>query len=491
MNKNLVSKIDSKITLEYILNAKESIIFERKWIFKPNWDIDLKPTKVAETIIWMLNADWWTFVLWVRDWEIEDLNKLDNIKLNDYKQVVLDYISPACNIEIEDFFVDGKLILIYHIDPDRERVFFRKDNEEVFLRNWDENRKLDRNWVRKLEYDKSIRKFEEEKRWDFIESDFRKSIIEYYKTKINYQKDYNELLVNRNLAVKDNGNYIYKNSAILLFAEDPEKYIASSSVRYIRYSWNKLETWGNFNIIKDEMFYWWIPILIEILKRFLKNVFRDYYYLDISSWKFVKISEYPEEAWLEWIVNALTHRSYNLQWNVTYIKHFDDRLEISNPWPLPASVTVENIRETRFSRNKRIARVLIEMWYVRELNEWVNRIYDSMKKALLAEPIYINKNDTVTLILKNNISKNEDTISEKTMKNIEKIFTEINETQKDIVSILIINKKLNLNELAKKVKISPRTLRWYLKSLIEKEIIVKISYKDKKRDINALYQIKK
>jgi ATP-dependent DNA helicase RecG len=36
-------------------------------------------------------------------------------------------------------------------------------------------------------------------------------------------------------------------------------------------------------------------------------------------------------------------------------------LEISNSGPLPSMVTVENIKETRFSRNPRIARVLNEM----------------------------------------------------------------------------------------------------------------------------------
>jgi hypothetical protein len=53
-----------------------------------------------------------------------------------------------------------------------------------------------------LEYDKTIRKFEEEDRIDFLEEDLRWSLIEYYRNKINYDGDARDLLVNRNLATK-------------------------------------------------------------------------------------------------------------------------------------------------------------------------------------------------------------------------------------------------------------------------------------------------
>lgn len=489
MTKQILSNIDTKLTLEYILNTKESVIFERKWVFKPNWDIGFTPSKVADVIIGMLNAEWWVLVLWVNNWVIEDLNNLWNIKLNDYKQVIHDMVVPPCFIQIEEVNIDWKLIFFYHVESDKERVFARKDNEKVFFRNWDETKELDRDWVRKLEYDKSIRKFEDEKREDFEEVDFRKSVLDFYKKKINFEWDYNDLLVYRNLAVKEQWKYIYKNSAILLFSENPENSIPSASVRYIRYDWNKQTTGTNLNVVKDERFEWCLPRIIELVKRFLNNVFRDYYYLDLESWKFVKIPEYPEDAWLEWIVNALTHRSYNLQWNVIYIKHFDDRLEISNSWPLPSIVTVENIKETRFSRNPRIARVLSEMWYVRELNEWVNRIYDSMKESLLSEPEYIDKNDMVTLILKNNISKNDDTISEKTMKEVEKIFITLNDSQKQILNYLIINKKCTVWDISKWVSLSEKMVRYYLNQFTEDWILTRDS--DKIRDKNAIYKLKK
>lgn len=489
MNNKILSKYDTKLTLDYILNTKESVIFERKWIFKPDWNIWFTPNKVANEIIWMLNADWWVLIIWINNWEIQNLSDLDNVKFNNYKQVLYEFITPPAIVDIEEINIDWKLILIYHIPSDRERIFCRKDNEDVYFRNWDETIKLNREEVDNLKYNKFIRKFEEEKREDFEKEDFRFKELDYYKSKINFDWTYEELLFYRNLATKRDWIYIYNNACILLFAENPEKYISSSSVRYIRHAWTKLEAWKNFNVVKDERFEWPIPRLIELVKRFLSSVFRDYYYLDLETWKFNKIPEYPEEAWLEWIVNALTHRSYNLQWNVIYIKHFDDRLEISNSWPLPWWVTIENIKERRFSRNPRIARVLYEMWHVRELNEWVKRIYESMKKSLLAEPEYKDKDDIVTLILKNNVSKDEDTISEKTMKKIENIFDKLNYSQKQVLNFLIINKKATIEEIENRVKISTQMIRQYLNHLIFNEIIIRNS--EKLRDKNAIYKLKK
>jgi ATP-dependent DNA helicase RecG len=82
---------------------------------------------------------------------------------------------------------------------------------------------------------------------------------------------------------------------------------------------------------------------------------------------------------------------------------FDDRLEIESPGRLPGMVTVENIKETRYSRNPRIARVLTEFGWVRELNEGVKRIYADMEKFFLDDPEYSEPGSSVRLVLRNNI----------------------------------------------------------------------------------------
>ena len=62
-----------------------------------------------------------------------------------------------------------------------------------------------------------------------------------------------------------------------------------------------------------------------------------------------------------------------------------------------------NIRETRYSRNPRIARALTEIGWVRELGEGVKRIYREMETAYLPLPVYEDSGQAVLLTLLNNI----------------------------------------------------------------------------------------
>lgn len=53
-------------------------------------------------------------------------------------------------------------------------------------------------------------------------------------------------------------------------------------------------------------------------------------------------------------------------------------MEIFSPGKLPNIVTLDNMKYTRYARNPKIARVLSDFGYVRELNEGVKRIYNTL-----------------------------------------------------------------------------------------------------------------
>lgn len=484
MNKK-ISKINDKIDLNFLINKKEDIYFERKWVFNMKWELNIISSKILNSIIWMLNAEWWILVLWVNNWKIEDLRNLNNVKFNDFKYITFE-IQPPCSVVVEELDIDWKIILIYHIPLERERVFCKKDNEDKYLRVWDETRKLNREQEKKLEYDRHIRRFEDELVNDFEEDDLDKETINNFLLKLKAdKKDFKKILKARWLVKEVDWKLYYKNSAILLFSENPSKYIPNASVRYIRYSWIKMKSWKDFNVIKDERFEYNIPTIIEKIKLFLKWTFKDYYHFDIETWRFIKVPEYPEEAWLEWIVNALTHRSYNIQWNSVYINHFDDRIEVFNSWPLPSIVTVQNIKYERYARNPFIARTLYDFWYVREQNEWAKRIYKAMEELLLPEPLYEIRNDNVILTLRNKVSWSDEIISEDTMKRIEKNFEFMKKVERNILSIVIIEKKINLERLSNLVWLQIRSIRRYLNKFIELWIIEKVKEKE------IIFKIKK
>lgn len=160
--------------------------------------------------------------------------------------------------------------------------------------------------------------------------------------------------------------------------------------------------------------------------------------------------EYPEFAWVEAIVNALTHRNYSIRGDYIKVIMFDDRLEINSPGSLPNIVTIENIINKSYSRNPRIARILSEFGWVKEMNEGVKRIYSEMEKFFLNAPIYSEPNNSVLLILENNILNRSVRISESMRKLIgSDLFDNLSKLEKEIVHYSFIKKKVTVKEISK------------------------------------------
>ncbi|MGB0743725.1 MAG: ATP-binding protein [Opitutales bacterium] len=482
-----LSRYNSAITEEGLRTKPESQYSERK-------GRETKPSKIANELIGMLNAGGGILAYGIADdGTVEDLQKGSllpdtPLDLDRYRKLVHEFIKPPANIELEEIYLEsGELIFLYHVDQDYERLFARADNEDVYLRVAADNKgPLNREEVKKLEYNKAIRSFEDEPREDFDPADLNRETCRAYRKAMRFAGSFEELVVKRNLALRKDGGIVFKNAAILLFANDPSQYIANAYLRYVRYRGTEQRSGRDFNVIKDERFEASIPVLIERLEAYMQAALRDYYFLNMETGRFERVPEFPKEAWIEGIVNALCHRSYNLQGNSIYIKHFDDRLEISNSGPLPAQVTVKNIGQERYARNPRIARVLSDLGYVRELNEGVPRIFNAMREFMLAEPEYRDIENTVTLILRNKVTEHKETIYGETLERIETHWPTLNDSQRRIIQLLLEHQEMNIADFEKHMPLSGQTIRLNLKYLIQLEITERLS--DKIRDPNALYR---
>lgn len=476
-----ISRFDSSINIELLTKTPENLYLERK-------GLDKKATEIADEIVGMLNSDGGILAYGITDdGTVQDILTLNPKNLEKYRKLHQTFIEPAPPVRVEEVQIDGKRILLFHVREDNENIYARKDSHNVFKRVGDSNfGPLSIEETDNLRYDKNLRHYEDQICDDFDATDLDTDLIAKYKEQINFAGTDAELLLYRNLAKKDKSGAIhYCNSTVLLFARDPDKYVPSSYVRYTRYSGNTLESGARFNVLKDVKFYGNIPTVIIKTRDFLRAAFSDFYSFNLDQATFAKLPEYPEDAWLEGIVNAVFHRSYNLQGNCTTIKHFDDHIEISNSGPLPSQVNVENIKEQRFSRNPRIGRVLYEMGYVRELNEGVKRIYSSMMESELSDPIYTDKDSIVTLRLENPIYSNEKHLSATLLDGIMEKLGSYNPTKKQIISFLFRKGHGTITEISNFCQIGERAIRNNLDSLIEEGIVVRHS--NKQRDKNAQY----
>ncbi|MBI4551628.1 MAG: putative DNA binding domain-containing protein [Candidatus Latescibacteria bacterium] len=115
---------------------------------------------------------------------------------------------------------------------------------------------------------------------------------------------------------------------------------------------------------------------------------------------------YPDYALQEAITNAVIHRDYAVQ-NDIQVRLFDDRVEVESPGRLAGHVTLAAIRHERFARNPIILRTLNRFPQAPNLDigDGVKRLFDAMRQAGLADPVYEAPADrsAVRLILYNHL----------------------------------------------------------------------------------------
>lgn len=292
-------------------------------------------------------------------------------------------------------------LLLLHIEPSIDKVHKTEANE-VFLRVGDETKKLSYDQRIDIEYDKGSRLYEEQIADGCTMDDLDIEVVQKYKKKLQFKGDHKELLFARDFLKRDKNKLNVTIAGALLFAKYPTQFVPSAKLRFYRYDGLKAKVGTSINISKQKEFEAPLPILIEQARYFIDSQLREFMTLDMETGKFTSIPEYPPFAWQEGIINAITHRAYNIHGDDIKVFMFDDRLEIHSPGKLPNLVSVDNIRYTRYSRNPKIARGLSNLEWVRELNEGVKRIYIDMEKFFLDPPVYKEKHNSVILTLKNN-----------------------------------------------------------------------------------------
>jgi ATP-dependent DNA helicase RecG len=110
---------------------------------------------------------------------------------------------------------------------------------------------------------------------------------------------------------------------------------------------------------------------------------------------------YPNETLHEIITNAALHRDYSIADDV-HIRIFNNRIEVQSPGKLPGHVTVENILNERFARNGSVVRILNKFANApnKDVGEGLNTAFEAMHQLGLKEPIIVEKDNSVLVIVK-------------------------------------------------------------------------------------------
>lgn len=365
-------------TTEILRTRREDQWFDRK-------SFRIKDYDLAADMIGFANADGGRIVVGIHSGEVEGIDSnIDH--LNTLLQAAINFTTPP--VRYADAYVDctnknGLQDRVLLLDIEASERIHRNKRNECYLRVGDENRKLSPTEERELAFDKGEAVFDGTVVPDLGQSDLDMEAVREYVRRVGGTSA-DRTLHSRGLYLNSEYKKGVTQAGWLLFGDIPPIWCY---VRYLRYDGAVAETGVRSNLLKDVRMEGTIPQLIEQAKALMTEEVK---VIRLgSNGRFQTLPSLPEFAWLEAIVNAVTHRSYSQQGDGIRVKQFTDRLEVESPGRLPELVRVQNIRKSRFSRNPHIARVLAEMTdYVREMNEGVARMFQEMEQVGLREPVY-------------------------------------------------------------------------------------------------------
>lgn len=467
-----LSKINSRINLEYLTKEKENLYFDRK-----RGKISLQD--LANEIASFANSNGGLIAVGITDeGKIEGFNVYGKEKLNECQKVVTNYLknTPTYRIElinIKNEKDEDDNILLFHIEPELNYLI-RNNKDEVYCRQGDSSIRLNANQIRSLEYDRKERDFEAEVLLESSINDIDSEVMEVYKRKIDTDLPNEEILKARGFLREKNGKYHLTKAGMLLFGKNPSIYLPSARVRVLKFEGTEFQVGTEMNIIKDRTFDKCLFKTLEQAREFINSQLREFTHLSPDG-VFETVPEYPEFAWYEGLVNAVCHRDYSNSGEYIIVKLFDDRLEISSPGKLGGFVTLETMKNKRYSRNPQIARVLNELGIVRELNEGVKRIYSEMQRFYLKDPVYSEPDrNSVLLVLDNNIAVRANRKQETLKKSdaIKDKWDILNYAERQVLQVINDKGEVTSDDVSKIISRGKTTAVKLLNKLIDLDLIV-------------------
>jgi ATP-dependent DNA helicase RecG len=183
------------------------------------------------------------------------------------------------------------------------------------------------------------------------------------------------------------------NAAVLLFGTDPQRRFISANVHMGRFK-------DGTTILDDKMFGGTLFEQLDAVMRQFRQYLQVRYDIDAGvdaapGQPVVhrrEVWDYPLNALLEAVVNALVHRTYLGTTESITIRVYDDRVVIRNPGGLPGGITVEQLKEDphpTIPRNPLLANVFYYAELVEKWGSGTTRILELCRQQAVPEPEYM------------------------------------------------------------------------------------------------------
>jgi ATP-dependent DNA helicase RecG len=186
-----------------------------------------------------------------------------------------------------------------------------------------------------------------------------------------------------------------------------------------------------------------------------------------------EISEIPDIALREAIINAVCHRDYFEKGASVMIEIFDDRVEISNPGGLPSGLDAKEFGTKSVVRNPIIASLLNRADYIEQIGTGINRIKNAVKEhGQGSVEFYYNNFFVVTFTRTKKVTEK---VGEEVGKKVgEEVGKSLTKNQRLIIKSMVENPNISAKDLSDIIGISKRKIEENISKLKKRELIKRI-----------------
>jgi len=434
--------------LEALLAKSESKTLE----FKENAH---SLSKIVQTVIAFANTAGGTLVIGIQD-KTKNVIGIENI-LQDEERIanaIADSVVPTLLPSFQFISWRGKDVLILAV-PHSLGPFYLKDKGEiggVYVRLGSTNRIADAAMIAEIKRLKEHTSFDQlpDLRASLDDLDLHlanqllssvgKSCTKCNARSLELIADYRE-------------NLYPTKGGLLLFGKRRDGFFPDPFIRLIRFEGLTKSSAIDHLDIKSPL-----PIAIDEAIAFIRR--NTSMKAVIQAMRREDIPQYPHEAVREAVINAVLHTDYSTMRSSIQVAIFDDRMEITNPGPLPLGLSLETaLSGVSQLRNKVLGRVFRELRLIEQWGSGLARMRDVCLQHGGSAP----KFEELDLFFRVTLYPIAVQAKQKLP------------WQEALVSYIRQHNRISVTEAAKLWAVSSRTATSRLKSLCQEEVLIALS----------------
>lgn len=269
------------------------------------------------------------------------------------------------------------------------------------------------------------------------------------------------------------------NAGILLLGKNPEYFIPGAYIQYVRFKGNKISD----DIMNEKKFSGNLITMLKKLDAFIDNAIVMSRPVPDSTLRETTTKNYPNWALRELLMNAVMHRNYESNAPVKFYQ-FDNRIELSNAGGLFGKARPENFPNENDYRNPVLAEAMKVLGYVNRFNRGIIRVKQELKENNNPSPVFDIKHVLSFGVTVHDASpltdftdENANDAFEKKLltfgRNSEEIRKKFGLTALEILKVIMEQPDSTAQIMAKRIKVSSRTIEKNMAKLKEEGIIIR------------------